>query len=257
MKTRHLAVLVSILCSSAPAVAGNCLNGCPTGVNHGTTITRSIYTLKNNATTKFADWVAYHVTTDTISGPSRSRNWKSDPALNAANTLEPADYKDAYATIHTDRGHQVPLGSFSNTDDWELTNYLSNITPQSSALNQGPWVKLETAVRNYVKTGHDVYVITGPLYESYFATLPQADESHTIPSGYFKVVAEQQDDRVYASAFIMEQGAGRSDDYCAAEVSVNEVESRSGLNVMPTLASSDESDVEGNVGGLTEELGCD
>ena len=47
---------------------------------------------------------------------------------------------------------------------------------------------LENAVRDVVRTGQDGYVVSGPLYESYFATLPEADESHSIPSGYFKVV---------------------------------------------------------------------
>lgn len=254
MKIRHFAIMCCML--SSTAYADNCLDGCPTGVNHGKTLTRSIYTLKNNANTKFADWAAYHVTQDSISGPSHSRTWKADPNLNAANTLEPADYQDAYATIHTDRGHQVPLGSFSNSKDWRMTNYLSNITPQSSALNQGPWVRLETAVRHYVRQGHDVYVVTGPLYENYFATLPKADENHTIPSGYFKVIAEKTGNTITASAFIMEQTAGRRDDYCKTEVTVDEVESRSGINVMPDLSIDEESEVEGYIGGLTTALGC-
>ena len=69
-----------------------------------------------------------------------------------------------------------------------MLNYLSNITPQDSDLNQGPWVDLENAVRDVVRTGQDVYVVSGPLYEWYFATLPEVDELHSIPSGYFKVV---------------------------------------------------------------------
>jgi endonuclease G len=85
-------------------------------------------------------------------------------------------------------GHQVPFVAFSNTAYWSTTNYLSNITPQSANLNQSAWVKLETAVRNLARTSQDVYVVTGPLYEWYFGTLPGTDEGHIIPSGYFKVV---------------------------------------------------------------------
>ncbi|CAM3670478.1 Nuclease precursor [Vibrio aerogenes CECT 7868] len=251
---RHLAIACSMV--SAAAYADNCLMECPAGVNNGKTITRSVYTLKNNATTKFADWVAYHVTTKTISGPTRKRNWKTDPSLADGNTLEPSDYKNAYATIHTDRGHQVPLASFSNTPDWAQLNFLSNITPQSSALNQGPWNKLENAVRQYVKSGHDVYVVSGPLYESYFASLPNTDKTHTIPSGYFKVIAEKSGSTVKASAFIMEQTAGRYDDYCDTEVTVNEAEQRSGIDFMPGLSVIDEPETEGTLGGLIAELGC-
>ncbi|MCL9780719.1 DNA/RNA non-specific endonuclease [Vibrio sp. S4M6] len=257
MKLRTFGLVTAIgLTFSAGAYAENCLDGCPTGDNNGQTITRPIYTLKNNAKTKFADWVAYHVTQSTISGPSRHRDWKTDPDLNSANTLSPSDYKDAHAVIHTDRGHQAPIASFSNSPDWEMTNYLSNITPQASDLNEGPWARLEGAVRDYVKQGHDVYVVTGPLYESYFATLPDSSKTATIPSGYFKVIAEKQADGVHASAFIMYQDAGRSDNYCASEVTVSQVETKSGLDFMPQLSSSASYEMKHSLGGLTKQLGC-
>ncbi len=54
----------------------------------------------------------------------------------------------------------------------------------------------------------------------------------------------------------MEQNANRADDFCSTEVTVDEVESRSGLNIMPSLASYKESSVEGKLGGLTAALGC-
>jgi endonuclease G, mitochondrial len=248
-----LAVLSLVL--SSPVLAANCTHGCPTGKS-GQTIERPIYTLHNNSTTKFANWVAYKVTKDTIDGPSRTRTWKADPDINSANTLEPADYTDAAAVLGTDRGHQVPLAAFSNTAHWAMTNYLSNITPQSASLNQGAWVKLETAVRNLARTGQDVYVVTGPLYEWYFGTLPKADEAHTIPSGYFNVVITNNAGWIEASAFIMEQNLSRSANYCSFEVTVNEVEARTGLNIMPSLPAYKEPAVEGQVGGLKTELGC-
>jgi len=254
MSLKTTTVLIVSLWSSV-SFADNCIYDCPTGLT-GEQIERSIYTLSNNATTKFADWVAYNVTSSTISGPTRSRYWKADPDLDSADTLEPDDYTDAYAVLSTDRGHQVPLASFSNSEDWAMLNYLSNITPQSSELNQGPWVDLETAVRTIVSGGQDVYVVSGPLYEYTFGTLPGADETHTIPSGYFKVVITDVDGWVNASGFIMEQSAERSDDFCTSEVTIDEIEERSGLDIMPSLASYKESSVEGELGGLTSSLGC-
>ena len=254
MKFKTTTLLIASLWSSV-SLADNCVYDCPTGVS-GQEIERSIYTLSNNATTKFADWVAYNVTSETIDGPTRSRYWKADPDLDSDDTLEPDDYTDANAILATDRGHQVPLASFSNNDDWAMLNYLSNITPQSSTLNQGPWVDLESAVRTMVSDGQDVYVVSGPLYESTFGTLPGADETHTIPSGYFKVVISDVDGWVEASAFIMEQSAARTDEFCATEVTIDEVEERSGLDIMPSLASYKESSVEGQIGGLTASLGC-
>ena len=91
-------------------------------------IIRDIYILSSNDDTKFADWVAYKITADTISSTKR-RTWRADPYLDDNERLEPDDYKDAHATIHTDRGHQAPLASFTGTEHWSDTNYLSNITP--------------------------------------------------------------------------------------------------------------------------------
>lgn len=255
MKKLAFAFFVITAFFTVSSQAANCVYGCPTGLS-GQIIERPIYTLSNNSTTKFANWVAYQVTSATIDGPSRTRTWRADPAINAANTLEPADYNNAAATLGTDRGHQVPLAAFSNTAHWETTNYLSNITPQAANLNQGPWERLESAVRDLARTGQNVYVITGPLYEWYFGSLPNADEFHTIPSGYFKVIITVNGTWVDGSAFIMQQSSGRNDNYCSKEVTIDEVEMRTGLNFMPTLSAYKQNAVEPYLGGLMSELGC-
>ncbi len=162
---------IMLLCLAALPVlaqeihAPHCLHGCPSGAPAtNDLIIREIYILSSNDRTKFADWVAYRVTKDTI-GPSPSRKWKSDPMLDTVETLEADDYDEANATIKTDPGHQVPLASFARTDHAQETNYLSNITPQKSALNQGPWKRLETALRDLAKQQdfEAVYVMSGPL----------------------------------------------------------------------------------------------
>ena len=85
---------------------------------------RHAYTLNNNSTTKFANWVAYHITKDTPAS-GKTRNWKTDPALNPADTTAPADYTGANAALKVDRGHQAPLASLAGVSDWESLNYLS------------------------------------------------------------------------------------------------------------------------------------
>ncbi|QGX40692.1 DNA/RNA non-specific endonuclease [Permianibacter aggregans] len=254
MTTIHRLTLL-LLSFSSIALAENCLHGCPTGKN-GQIVTRQIYTLQNNALTKFADWTAYQVTPNTIDGPSRSRTWKSDPAINAAHTLEPADYTNANAVLGTDRGHQVPLASFSNTAYWADTNYLSNITPQKADLNQGPWARLEEAERALARSGKNVFIVTGPLYEWYVGELPGANESHVIPSGYFKVLITNSNGWIDASAFIMEQNLGKNANFCGREVTIDQVEQRAGINIMPMLPAYKESAVEGRTGGLRAALGC-
>lgn len=250
-----LMVVAALCLVSGSAIAENCLLNCPTGKS-GQVVTRQIYTLQNNAKTKFADWVAYKVTKSTIDGPSRTRTWKADPLIAAANTLEPADYTNANEVLGVDRGHQVPLANFSNSPYWADTNYLSNITPQAANLNQGAWVRLEDAERVIARTGKDLYVVSGPLYERSFGTLPGADESHVIPSGYFKVLMTNVNGTISASAYIMEQDLAKTASFCPREVTIDEVERRAGINIMPALESYREPTIEGQVGGLKKALGC-
>lgn len=223
---------------AAPAHAGDlvtphCLGACPRGdrAEGNRVVVRSVYTLSSNPVTKLADWVAYVVAVETF-GPSRDRQWRSDPDIPAAATLEPDDYTGAHQALGTDRGHQAPLASLAGSSAWAETNYLSNITPQRSAMNQGPWVRLETAVRRVaLRSNRPIHVITGPLYERVMPSLPGADEAHLVPSGYFKVIVAGASEA--AAAFLMDQALEREADYCAQAARLDEVERRAGLSLFP------------------------
>jgi len=238
---RYVAILTLVLAGSitAPALASNaevhtfhCLDGCPVGTpSTNDLIVREIYTLSSNDETKFADWVAYRVTKSTI-GKGDGRVWRADPWLAEAETLEPADYDDAPAALSIDRGHQAPLASFAGTPQAAETNFLSNITPQRSDLNQASWMYLETAERKLATSENiAVYVLTGPLYERDMRAMP-ASEFHRVPSGYWKVVMTAKSE---LTAFIFEQETPRDAKYCAMRVAISDVERRSGLALFPRL----------------------
>lgn len=160
----------------------HCLAGCPTGAadTHDLVI-REIYASSNNKDTKFAERIAYRVTRETI-GRSRSldRDWENDELLDASDTLEPGDYTHAYARLRTNRGHQVPLASIAGTHFWRVRNTLSNVTPQKSALNQGPWARRRRGMCHL-----------GPPYDvnQEQLELRESDETHAVSTGCFKVVA--------------------------------------------------------------------
>jgi endonuclease G, mitochondrial len=256
-----LLLLVSIGFSQGQAQevhSGLCLFECPFGAPASNDlIIREIYILSSNDRTKFADWVAYKVTASTI-GPSPPRTWKADPLLDPSGTLEPEDYDGANAALGTDRGHQAPLASFAGTTHWRDTNLLSNITPQKSDLNQGSWKRLEEKVRQLATTRGDtgVFVMTGPLYERNMPPLPQADEAHMVPSGYWKIVAVIDGGAVSLAAFIFEQDTPRNSDFCTHGTTVREVERRSGLDFFHALPKSQQDSIETGVGALGTALGC-
>jgi endonuclease G len=214
------------------------------------TIKREIYTLCNNAQTKFADWVAYVVTAETMAGNENTkRNWKRDPALPEEATLSPADYKGASDALKIDRGHQAPLASFKGTEFWEETNYLSNITPQAKELNQGAWVRVENAERDLAEHA-TVYVITGPLYERDMPPMPNASKEHRVPSGYWKIIGVQNPDKALGQpplvliGFIFDQNTPRSAPELEHTATVDQIEERSHLNFFPDLPDDVEERME-------------
>jgi len=224
----------------------HCLYGCPIGAP-GTNdiVVREIYTLSSNDLTKLADWVAYRITPASL-GASGDRQWQRDPWLSDNETLAPDAYEGASNALHIDRGHQAPLASFAGTPFAAETNILSNITPQSSALNQGPWVKLENHERELAKrSGMPVYVYTGPLFERMMRPLPAGGSYQRVPSGYWKVIA-LADGR--ATAFVFDQAAPRRMSYCDARVSLLHVELRSRLFLFPEAPAP--------LAGLDRDLGC-
>ncbi|WP_440030363.1 DNA/RNA non-specific endonuclease [Chromobacterium amazonense] len=239
----------------------NCAVGCPidkASNNQNVRIVRSTYTLSNNKTTKFADWVAYKITRDSILG-GQSRNWKADPELSPTDSLSPSDYTGANASLKVDRGHQAPLSGLAGRTDSETLNYLSNITPQKAELNQGPWEKLESQEKNLLSdpSVNEVYVVTGPLYERYVGTLPGTNKQHTIPSGYFKVIFINGNPITNGyGAFIMDQEVSRNANFCNFQTSLYEIEQRSGIVFWSNLVKSHKDSVKNSRGSLSKKMGC-
>ncbi len=145
-----------------------------------------------------------------------------------------------------DRGHQAPLASFSRTPSAADTNVLSNITPQSSALNQGAWVRPEDQERELAqRLDVPVYVLTGPLFERMMRPLLAVTALHRVPSGYWKVIA-LADGRT--TAFVFDQADPNGKDHCSAMVTLRHAELRSRLELFP--------DATADASPLDAELGC-
>lgn len=238
-----------------PQVRQNCGIGCPLGGSN-TTIQRVVYTLNNNSNTKFANWVAYLITMDSL-GSGKDRNWKKDPDLSNDETLSPADYIGANKVLKVDRGHQAPLASLAGLADWPALNYLSNITPQVAELNRGVWARLEEQERALARAGNKVFSITGPLYEKNIGKLPNSDKKHLIPSGYWKVtyINDSPEKSSYA-AFIMEQNTPLSGSFCQYQVTVKEIERRTGLIIWSGLPENIQQAIKSKPGKLVEKMGC-
>jgi endonuclease G len=134
---------------------------------------------------------------------------------------------------------------------------MSNVTPQGSLLNQKLWNVLEQAERRFVlEKNAPLYVVTGPLYEREMPKLPGADEAHTVPSGYFKVIAFDGGEGIQTAAVIAEQDTPPREDYCDHTVVIDEVERRARLDIFPLLSVAQARELEGRAGTFFEVLGC-
>jgi endonuclease G, mitochondrial len=227
------------------------LYGYPLGVPASNDlIVRDCYALSANDATKLADWVCYYLTAYEVEGTAElKRRWQNDPWLDTDETLEAKpgsqdDYRGAHAAQQYDRGHLAPLASFRGSRYAWQVNYYSNIVPQRSALNQGPWMRLEACERELVGAYGSVWVMTGPLYEWAMPLLPHCDEAHAVPSGFWKIVAVVEDDVLHAAAFIMDQDTARSAPVGAHVTTIDAIESRSGLEFFWQLPETEQATLE-------------
>lgn len=258
MKIAKCACYLLLLAAACAAAIDHCGVGCPTG-GSAQTLERETYTLNNNRQRKFANWVAYKMT-KVSQASNRSRRWQRDPALPATETLAPSAYRGASKALKVDRGHQAPLAGLGGLADWQTLNYLSNITPQESGLNQGAWARLEDSERALANRSDvaAVYSVTGPLFERHIATLPAAPDVE-IPSGYWKIifVGPRPDKGEYA-AFLMDQTTPKNARFCDYQVTVADIERRTQprLSFWPALPVAVSRRVKTHKGTLARALGC-
>ncbi len=224
------------------------LYGYPTGTPAtNDLIIRDLYALSNNDSTKFADWVAYRLTAAEVIGTlDLQRTWRADPWLAPNETLEPLpdDYEGAFHTQQYQRGHLAPLASFKGSADASQVDYYSNIVPQKVDLNEGPWQRLEQAERDIVCAGNVLWVMTGPLYDGPAAApLPDADEPHVVPTGFWKILAKA-DGGLSVAAFVFEQSTPRNDPVVNHLTTVATIESRTGLDFFRLLPDTTETKIQ-------------
>jgi DNA/RNA endonuclease G (NUC1) len=200
---------------------------------------------------RVALWAAYQLTVEDVVQAQRRDAFRTDPRL----TEEENAHCDDYAGSGYDRGHIVPRDDMNRTEATQAsTFYLSNMAPQTPALNRGLWRWLEERVRSYAKTYGTVYVLTGSVIQAPRQTVLSGNV--TIPSRFFKLLLRIQADGTPTALTILlpnlQRGLpvppgtmGVQGERVSAEaadafltghtVSVREVEHLTGLDLLPRL----------------------
>ena len=232
----------------------------PFGIPDGTPVTNDLifrysYTVSTNDQTRFADWIAYTVTPESIEDTSQPRrSYRTDLFLDDDETLEErsgsGDYDGAYAEHGYDRGHLVPLRSFHGSPYADELNYLSVLAPQTSQLNRGVWRSIEGAVRKLVESEVTAYVLAGTAYDQAkpMPLLPGADEPHRVPTAYWMIVYTNNSDALQTVTFLVPQRLPDSPTAAQFLTAIDSLEEIVGLDFFTLLDDEIEAEVEAAVG---------
>lgn len=221
-------------------------------------IHRDQYTASYNKNRGTPNWVSYDLETTHFGLEDRCDCFTFDPALPAAFThYTTADYTGAgvFHGYGIDRGHFAR--SFDRTSaslDNATTYYFSNIIPQASAVNQGPWAIMENFLGDQARfQNKEVYIIAGVAGSK--GTVKNEGKI-TIPAQVWKVAVIMPRDQGLANvnsyqdveviAVIMPNDPIINADWTTYKTTVDAVEALSSYDLLALLPDPIEIAVESN-----------
>src|SRR5690606_22345245 len=142
-----------------------------------------------------------------------------------------------------DRGHQIPSADRTkNYAENSTTFYYTNMTAQTSSLNQGVWARLENQIRSWTRnSGVDtMYVVTGAGIRDGNAPIEYVKDNGNKdvakPKYYYKALAVKRGKEYYTIGFFMENKVTpASAHFNSYRMTVAELEKRTGHRFFPGL----------------------
>lgn len=201
-------------------------------------IQRTAFTLGYDERHEVPAWVAYSLRPEHLRDcVGRERNFYTDPDLRSGSATL-ADYRGS----GYDRGHLAPAGDMKwSRQAMRESFFLSNITPQTAAMNRGPWVGLENLVRSWAKKSQETIIVTGPVLTG--VTEYIGPSRVAIPHWHFKVLLVSTPQGRKAIGFLMGQMPAHRDLSLYA-VSVREIESITGMDFFAHLSRAEQDNLE-------------
>ena len=187
-------------------------------------------------------WVAYHVPAEKAYEAGKRPPFRADPSASGS----PA--ASAYKGIGYDRGHMAPnyaIATRFGTEAQKDTFYMSNIAPQKPGLNRGPWREVEHRIADLwtAKFG-EIWVIVGCVPGDPEDSLPSGID---VPKAYWQLIVSRADDGVRALALYMPKDIPFSAFPVHNIVTVDELERRTGLDLLAELPNFLEKPLEAHL----------
>jgi len=208
-------------------------------------IIKKNYAIHYRFDTKTAEYVVEHPTLEKINGKSKRKDdFRPDPDIAKQHQSQLADY----AGEPYDRGHLVPAGNSTQNDEvMSESFFLSNMIPQVPNHNRGIWKQLETAVRNWVNEGKDIYVISGTFYNKEYK---QIGQRVGVPDNLWKVIIDAKSNK--AIAFWFPNAPLPVQDLPKYIVSIEEIENKTGIDFNPKLDKAKQKVLESMKGDIKD-----
>jgi len=245
MRTRiWLLVLAFALCLGWLAQSSEscffCYNGIPFSEDYPVLVLgNSAYSVGYSDARRNPLWVCYNVfAVDDPPSYDRPSYFRIDERTRAEVR------HDEYTNSGYDLGQMAPNATIAGRYGEEAqreTFLMSNVCPQTPALNRGVWKELEGLVREWADAYEELWVITGPIFDEDIETL---DSGVEIPDAFFKIVIDEVDGKPRALSFVIPQDPGPHPALVVYLVSVNMVELLTGFDFFWALDDGFEATME-------------
>jgi len=143
-----------------PLILGNPSNATTDIANENNYLmTKAQYTLSYNRSRATANWVAWRLDSSWFGTAPDQNDFRPDPALpNGWYRVLDSDYSGS----GYDRGQMTPSGDRTRSiPDNSATFLMTNIVPQISENNEGPWEDFENYCRTLASQGNELYIVSG------------------------------------------------------------------------------------------------
>ena len=177
-------------------------------------------------------WCAYHVKKDAVHESLKRPNFTKDRSL----VCSPAP--DDYTRSGYDRGHMVPnyaiITRYGDAAQ-KKTFLMSNIAPQSPALNRGVWRDVEHRIADLWTARYgEIWVVVGCISDS---SETISGTNIDVPSQFYQIVIAQEGMDVRALAVLFDQHSPWDEWAARNLVTIKELEQLTGLDFNPDLPS--------------------
>ena len=211
-----------------------------TGPGHSSVVGKDYegFTVSFNPSNSTPDWVGWELLREEVSDEvSRSDQFWQDASVPGC----PSTYD--YKGSGYDRGHLCPAAD----QKWSAKAMsdcfvMTNMTPQTHALNAGAWNTLENKERQWAQRDSAIVIVAGPIYTD--ADQKRiGDTGVRVPSAFFKVLLAPYVEEPRAIGFVYPNASapGNMEQYV---MNVDEIEELTGLDFFSGLPDEIEERVE-------------